>query len=297
MAKAIFGEFGAFTVKNGIRYTQNNRMVGADAIPAEVQVYLKRQLGIETVAEQPEPKFPRPSEAELAAMRAASAAKEAALSREDFDTGEPEAPKMSEEQAAQLPRTDEPVRLPVETDYLEQISIHTADIRDIAHALYERFGLYSVYLGQFPEADEINPLTGEPFTKYHLGIAYQSAIRAQNTGLLHRAPEEGRKQINAGREASAHFQESLVPVPMTMGEARRADSFDYRTSPQGTRSVATTEVIHETGEDGVVRAIRQDIPAGETGQFNGATAQYDADEDEPLVQPNFSGKPIIRPNW
>lgn len=323
MAKAVHGEYGAFTTKNTVRYQKDNKLISEKAIPPEVVALLNKQLGYTPKEEPKAPGFPPPTEEQKAQLRAESLQvpenlqrtdEEMALAASDFE----EQPELTEEAlrvveemmepapqdatGTPLPRTTAPLRPTVDPvgqidpDFLESVSIHTAPIDSIARALYERFGLYSVYLGQLPEADEINPLTGEVFTKYHLGIAYQAAIRVQNRGIP-LAAEDGRKAIDDGREASANFKDTFVPIPQTMADARRADSFEYRTSPQGTRSIATTEVTHETDENGVVHAVQREIPEGETGKFNGARARYDKEEEEPLVEPNFGGKPIIRPNW
>lgn len=319
MAKAAFGDYSAFTTKNSVRYQLHNKLISQSDVPAEVVGYLNKQLGYEPKpVEAPVQKFPRPTEEQLAKMRAESLEvpehlqRQEPLTPEDFSTEDiAELLPADSNGNEPLPRTDTPApvisgveqriaeelkQLPVTPDFLESVSIHTATLADIAEALYNRFGIYSVYLGSLPQADEINPLTGEVFSKYHLGIAYQASIRAQHTGVAERANEQGRKDIDAGRAASENFLDTFVPAPVTMAEARRADSFEYRTSPQGTRSQAATEVVHITDENGIVHAVQREIPAGSTGEFNGAKAQYDAEEDQPLVVPQF-GKQVIRPNW
>jgi hypothetical protein len=304
MAKAAFGDYSAFTTKNSVRYQLHNKLISQSDVPAEVVGYLNKQLGYEPKpVEAPVQKFPRPTEEQLAKMRAESLEvpehlqRQEPLTPEDFSTEDiAELLPADSNGNEPLPRTDTPARPVVEPDFLESVSIHTATLADIAEALYNRFGIYSVYLGSLPQADEINPLTGEVFSKYHLGIAYQASIRAQHTGVAERANEQGRKDIDAGRAASENFLDTFVPAPATMAEARRADSFEYRTSPQGTRSQAATEVVHITDENGIVHAVQREIPAGSTGEFNGAKAQYDAEEDQPLVVPQF-GKQVIRPNW
>lgn len=326
MAKAQFGEWGAFTSKNSVRYLLNGRMVSESKVPPEVVAYLNRSLNFHP-EDTPAPvqKFAPPSEEEKARLRAESlqvnpelqaspeklAEDAAALDETDFDEPEPTNVEEADTEPtaeqmhqvsqaldstgqAPLPRAVEPIRTPVEPDFLESVSIHTASLEDMVHALYERFGIYSVYLHQLPNPDEINPLTAEPFTKYHLGIAYQAAIRAQNQGILERPAEEGRRQIDQGRAASENF--AVDPVPQTMGDARRANSFDYRTSVRGNEGRPATEIVHIKGEDGLMHAVQREIPAGQTGEFNGASSRYDADEDERIVEPQM-GKQVIRPNW
>ena len=334
MAKVVHGEWAAFHTQGGIRFQHNNKLISEKAVPPEMVSYLKEKLGSvvkeNPVQEQPVQKFAPPSEEEKARLRAESLAVKPELERSDeemaaardtltgadFDVPVNDAEAQGMEMVAEnpelytqpldaaglepLPRTAEPAGLhPVpDTDFLDSISIHTASLKDIAEALYNRFGLYTVYLDSLPVGDEINPLTGEPFNKYHLGIAYQAAIRAQNSGILTRDPEMNRKALDQGRDASANFQDQFVPVPQTMGEARRADSFDYRTSVRGTQSVPTTVTEHVVGEDGVMRAVTREMTAQEQQNYtpNGATSVYDPGEDEPLVRPSM-GKQVIRPNW
>lgn len=323
--KATFGEYGAYTTPGGIRFQKRNKLVSASAIPPEVVDFLTGKLtGERGVVEKVEkPAFPMPTEEEKARLRAESlqvkpelqappeklAEDAAALMEDDFPVpaDSPEAEEAWNKGFDPLPRTDEPVGLPVEQpdivdeildthvaplikkdtyndfqqakdklrektvepDFLESVSIHTAPLRDIAEALNARFGIYTVYLGRLPLGDEINPLTAENFSKYHLGIAYQAAIRAQNSGVLLIEPEEGRRAIDAGRVASENFQDSFVPQPRTFGEARKQNSFDYRTSVKG---------------------------MNETTQGSGAAQRFDDDEDEMIVEPRI-GQQIIRPEW
>lgn len=342
MAKAVFGEFGAFTSKNSIRYTKNNRMTSEGNIPPEVKIYLQKKLAEETPATQPTElppqRFAPPTEEQKRILRAESlqvkpelqaspeklAEDAAALTADDFDEPapanveqaqtEPSAEQMQEVSRvlapdstgqAPLPRADEPGR-PTESEinhpshpaneasFLESVSIHTAKLEDITRALYERFGIYTVYLRQLPNPDEVNPLTGEQFTKYHQGIAYQAAIGAQSRGVLDRKAEEGRRLMEEGRAASSNFH--VDKRPETMGDARRADSFDYRTSARGNEAAPATEIVHITHEDGTIHAVSRPIPAGETGEFNGAKSRYDEEEDERIVEPQI-GRQVVRPDW
>lgn len=308
MAKISFGEYSAFTTKNNmVRYQKNNRLVSEKTVPPEVVSYLNNKLAEVT-------KFPMPTEEEKARLREESLKvkpelqrdEEAPLEPADFEPDGSFNPEPTDEVieavASEIIGTEtiineagEPVEAPiVDPDFLESVSIHTASIQDIAEALYTRFGVYTVYLGKLPENGDYNPLTAEAFTKYHMGIAYQAAIYAKNKGILNRPAEEGRKNIDQARAAHENF--AVDPVPQTMGDARRANSFDYRTSVEGTRPQATTEIVHVTGEDGKVHAVQRDIPAGQTGEFNGAAARFSSDDDQLLVEPRF-GKQVIRPNW
>lgn len=306
MAKEVFGEYSAFTTKNSVRYQKNNKLVSETELPPEVVAYLNKQLGytkpvaVESPALSPTPipveqKFPMPTEEEKARMREESLRVPENLMRAEALVVQEEPLTDNDFDAEVLPDLEVVIEDPM-SEFMESVSIHTASLSDMVQAMYERFGIYSVYLARFPVMDEINPLTGEIFTKYHLGIAYQAAIRAQHSGVLTKAPEAGRVLMDEGRAASANFQ--VDPVLNTMGEARRANNFDFRTSVRGTEAIATTEIVHELQPDGSVRAVTRPIENPTLGgTVNGAVSRYDAEEDELLVQPNFSGKPVIRPNW
>lgn len=316
MTKAVFGEYAAYTTPGGARFQNRNKLVSEKSIPPEVVAYLKKQLGEEPKA--PEPKFPMPTEEQKAKMRAESLQVPPELQVEEpagvditdqLDASDFEDEPLTDEQIAELAlsaveipeETLEPVPTDpdittagVDPDFLESVSIHTAPLQDIAEALYNRFGIYTVYLRKLPVPDEINPLTGENFTKYHQGIAYQAAIRAENQGILDRNPEQGRAMLNQIADVSANMP---IDTPArTMGEARRENSFAFRTSVAASEPVATTEIKHMLGADGLMHAIQVPIPQGQTGEANGAKGRYDAEEDELIAEPQM-GKQVIRPNW
>ena len=281
------GDFSAYLTKGGVRFQMKidgkTRMVPRARLPEPVaQLLEQRVLGKERGVVEP-PKFPMPTEEEKEQLlreslevpehlqmtaeeiQARQSIPDAVpLEPEDFDDG-----ISSEEVQATIDGTK---GTDVSADFLESVSIHTASLQDIAQAMYERFGIYTVYLGQLPQGDEFNPLTGEPFTKYHLGIAYQAAVRAANQGILNYDPEEGRREIDRNR--GVNVQDQLEPIATTMGEGRRTNSFAYRTSVKGMNEQA----------DGT--------------SLNGAKSrQPRGDEDEPILEPPLMGKPIIRPDW
>lgn len=188
----------------------------------------------------------------------------------------------------------------VDPDFLESVSIFTASLEDMVQALYDRFGIYTVYLKKPPQSDEVNPITGEAFTNYHLGIAYQAALAAQSRGILDHDPSQSRRDMDAGRAASANVADSMQPVAYTMGEARRQNNFDYRTSVRGSETVANTEIVHEVDANGQVHAVQRPIQRQQVQEGSGAPSRMPRgdDEDEPILEPPIMGtRPIIRPNW
>ena len=330
MAKVVFGEYAAFTSRGGVRFSKNGKMVSEGGVPPEAVAYLKNKLQSEpddaAVPEPPKPeqKFPMPTEEEKARMREESlkvkpelqmtatelAAQEAAqITADDFDApdsngDEPLSQVMDEIQKHVAKPAEfhegyvagaEAMVSSVNPNFLESVSIHTAPLEAIAQALYDRFGVYTIWLNMLPQSDEVNPLTGEPFTKYHQGIAYQAAIAAHSRGV--QDPSTFRRNLDEGRAASENFQKPFVEPPKTLGDARRADSFAYRTSVQATQhQQQATRVEHITGEDGVVRAVQVPVPVQEHGGV--ANSRYDAEEDEQVLEPPIHGtNPIIKPDW
>lgn len=314
MAKVTHGEYSAFNTPGGIRFQKNKKMVSINAVPPEVAALLKSklpakfELSATEKAKLREESLKVPDELartdeEMAAARPLTPVVEPEvpvdpLTEDDFDI--PQEPVTDEEIEAVASQGDMPgvnKELPtpeVDPNFLEQVSIHSASIFDIAEALYNRFGLYTVYLNRLPVLDEVNPLSGETFSKYHHGIAYQAAIRAKAQGTLQLPADSGKKAMEAGRSAHENF--AVDKQPANMGEARRQDSFQYRTSPQATQPAPTTEIVHQKGADGRVRAVQVEIPPGAIGEHNGAKQRYDKEEDEQLVEPAF-GRQVIRPDW
>lgn len=295
MAKVVFGEYAAFRTQGGIRFQKDNKLAAEKNLPPEVVEYLKKQLGEDTKQYQnKDEEIKKAKEESLKNLDSTPDERQERLTPQDFDEDIP----------AEITTTNPPNELNVieapepdeMSDFMESVSIHTASLEDIAQAIYERFGIYTVYLNKLPTNDEVNPLTGEAFTKYHQGIAYQAAIRAQQSGLLSKDPEAGRKQIDQNLEAHKNFQDQFVPIPGNMAAAAQQNSFKYRTAPEGTRTVPTTEVVHVTQPDGSIRAERRDIPV-ERRKSNAASKQTnDLFTDEPIVEPRF-GQKVVRPDW
>lgn len=313
--KEQFGEYTAYASKRGIRFMKGGRLISEKKVPVEAVEILKNRL-TGTRGRVEAPTYPKPSEEELARMREESLQVKPELqmseqevkdrtpiSSEDFDEPTEDVQAQVEDMLKDssgnepLPRPNEPVRPSVDTDFMESISIHTASLEDMARALYDRFGIYTVYLRELPRSDEINPLTARQFNNYHLGIAYQAAIYASNQGLLDVEPESLRAQMEEGRAASENLP--LDSVNHTMAEARRANDFNFRTSVRANQTKAATRIEHVKGEDGVVRAVQVPIEGDELNpNLNGATQRYDAEEEDIIVEPPiYGGKQVIRPDW
>lgn len=314
MSKEVFGEYAAFDSGKGIRFQKNKKLVSESAIPPEVVAYLKNKLvqpdsPTAEVADKPTPKakFPRPTEEELKKMREESlkVKPELQLTPEEA-AARASAPEEPQEEPLHEGDFDEPPQESIDTtvDYMEKFSIHTADIKDIAQVLYDRFGVYTIWLNNVPQTDEINPITGERFTRYHQGIAYQSLVRSRNNGFFNKPAELGRDAMVEGRVARDNYQ-ATAGDPRLAGVIEQSDatkapqnSFEYRTSPAANNSEQSTYIAHEKDEFGNVRAVRREIPnaAQYSGKKNNSRQRFDAGQDEMIVEPQF-GQKVIRPDW
>lgn len=309
--KANFGEWGAFDSGRGVRFqkTINGKktLVKEADVPVEVAALLKKNLGIPTAEAKLTERFETPKVIPIKEDNTPD------MSADDF------------EDENELPRTDEPVLVSeivseitahaqkspefhegyaeaseamspsVDASFLEQISIHTASLEDIAHALYERFGIYTVYLNRYPQPDEVNPFTAEPMTNYERGVAYQAALRSEARGLTRRPPELLKKQLDDNLEAANNIRKSYAPVPQDLDEAKKLNSFDYRTSVESTHDNDLPPLEHYVDEYGVTQVRRSETVNG-TSQRN-ADPDYKDHVDEPIVEPRMGGGQIIRPNW
>lgn len=304
MGKEVFGEYSAFDSSKGIRFQKSNKLVSESSVPPEVVSYLKSKLTI------PELDYPKPTPEELAKMKAKSIEElqttpaERAEPLEVSDFVEPDGslnPEPTDDQIAEIGASTTPS---VDTEFMERSSIYTADIKDIAQVLYDRFGVYTIYLNATPQTDEINPLTGEAFSRYHQGIAYQALIRARGSGFFNRNPEIGAELMTKGRVAHENYVKEVGDPRQpeaTQPDATQAtpDSFAYRTSPSANATTQTHYIAHEpdptTGE---VRAVRREVPqeAQHQGKVNNSRQRFDNNQDEMIVEPQF-GQQVIRPNW
>lgn len=291
--KVNFGEWGAFDSGRGVRFQKTidgkKTLVKEADVPVEVAALLKKNLGIPTAEAKLTERFENPKVIPIKEENAPD------MSADDF------------KDENELPRTDEPVpitaeealaQMPtahVDTDFLQSISIHTASLEDIAVALYERFGIYTVYLNRYPQPDEVNPFTAEPMTNYERGIAYQAALRSEARGLTRRPPELLKKQLDDNLEAANNIRKSYAPVPQDLDEAKKLNSFDYRTSVESTHDNDLPPLEHYTDEYGVTQVRRSETVNG-TSQRN-ADPDYRDHVDEPIVEPRMGGGQIIRPNW
>lgn len=93
----------------------------------------------------------------------------------------------------------------------EARSVDAVNLRVLVKALYERFGVYTVYLNKTPSREDINPLTGAIMNTLTLGQANQGFRVAQRTGTSWN-PEAIKGQIEAARRSRTS---DVAPLPQS----------------------------------------------------------------------------------
>lgn len=78
---------------------------------------------------------------------------------------------------------DEPeIDVAAELEMAMAMSIERVNLRELATALYRRFGIYSVYLNRPPKSSDISPVTGAVMNAFSLGQTHQNFKAAQRLG-------------------------------------------------------------------------------------------------------------------
>lgn len=151
-------------------------------------------------------------------------------------------------------------------------SIFDASLEDLARAMHERFGVYTVFTMKYPEDDEINPFSGTRMTRYERGQAYQAARRAIEQGRIQNTDfSKMKEEFDQGVQASRDYMAQAERGTRVLSEAenKKLNSFDYRTSVRG----------------------GNENPSGMSVRSN-----PDGSGD-PIPEPPLVGQPLIRPSW
>lgn len=169
-------EYSSVCLKHAITYRKNGKAIKTVDVPEDVkeQLYATMLVG----APKPTPE-PTPEEVEVTS---------AALANDEF--GFDEAPEI-----------DYPALL----EEAESRSVDTVNLRTLIEALYNRFGIYTVYLNRTPTRSDINPITGAMMNSLTLGQANQGFRTAQRLGTSWN-PEAIRAQISQARQQITEVQ-------------------------------------------------------------------------------------------
>jgi len=172
--------------------------------------------------------------------------------------------------------------------------------------MFDRFGVYTIWLGRYPVDNEISPITGEPMPSYERGVAYTAAKRAFMQGRLTTINYEGlleSKRIadEQGRAIRQGYDQPVVQPTVEQNEA--ANNFDFRTSVKGANQSEPeiAPLIHvQDAQPGQMVVIRDPNWKPSSRTLNGVQSVNHPEEIEPLVQQPLNMRPgdaIIRPNW
>jgi hypothetical protein len=342
MAQAKYGDYGVFTTAHGsLRFQFQNKLIKESLVPLAVVERLKTELGI-PVAQIEEPshfdKATAPSE-QAKVIDTPIEENMTPLDPNDFDVDE--AAQLAQTVPAPMPTQVEvgvqdvqevqqvtPNPMPnnqaptvlMETtpegpnafwdgDSVQEYdpsSIHTATIEDMAKAMFERFGVYTIWLGRYPEDNEISPITGEPMPSYERGVAYTAAKRAFMQGRLTNINYEGLLEAKrvADEQGRAIRQGYDQPIPQpTVEQNEAANNFDFRTSVKGANQSEPeiAPLIHvQDVTTGQMVVIRDPNWKPSNRSLNGAQSVSHPEEVEPMVQQPLNMRPgdaIIRENW
>lgn len=108
------------------------------------------------------------------------------------------------------------IDLSAELEAAEARSVDSVNLRELAKALYNRFGVYTVYLNTTPTREDISPITGAVMNSLSLGQASQGFRSAQRMGTSWN-PEVIRAQINSSR----NLRNTEVSLPTSAMQANQ----------------------------------------------------------------------------
>lgn len=261
--------YDAVLVRGAPRYRLERKMIAEAVVPENIKMELLKRLADEE-AERNTPKAVESAdkeqtsegtEFEATEEEAIAAAEE--LTAADFDgTAEPAAP------------SDFEMKLIAEIENLnEQLANSTglknATIFDLANEMYDRFGVYTVFINKVPRDNDIHPFSGEVMTRYEVGLAYQKHNQVVAQGKLTKDFGGQFAEVEASREASVtHRKEMQANAQMTPQDHEKENTFAYRTSVNGQNKRST------------VTKTRPNDPISE----------------DATVEPDLRGK-TIRPEW
>lgn len=148
------------------------------------------------------------------------------------------------------------VDLSAELEAAEARSVDNVNLREIAVALYQRFGVYTVYINKTPAREDINPLTGAMMNTLTLGQANQGFRIAQRTGTSWN-PTAIRSEVEAARNSrkpsgslpTSSLRENQV-VGEVYGEAvETKTTIDDRRYNRSYESPHSSAMYNERGKD------------------------------------------------
>lgn len=311
MAKAKHGEYGAFTVGNGLRFQFRNKLIKEGEVPPVVVETLKRELGIPVA--QIESRFNQATSPEETAKvvdtpaqrdEEGQALQEAPLNPADFELVQ-NATQEAFETVEEVQQTVNEIQQTVnDTALVIDEFLKSLTIQELAKILEERFGVYTIWLNRYPENDEISPITGEPMPHYEVGMAYNAAKRAFIQGRLTTINYEGLKKVREesiaqGKIIRESYNEPVQQPTEAQNEAQ--NNFDFRTSVRAANQSEpqVAPLIHvKDPTTGLMVAMRDPNWEPRPADLNGAQSVSHPGEVEKLVQPPLNqAQPTIRPNW
>lgn len=200
----VSDEYAATCLSNAIVYKKNGKSIKTDEVPEAVKGQLVATMLVGAKAPEVTPpaidkastpvsenNFPAiENEAEIAAT---AALLDTPAPADDLGFDNVQAPEID---------------LAAELAEAEARSVDNVNLRDLVTALYNRFGIYTVYMNRPPAREDVNPLTGQVMNMLTLGQANQGFKQAQRTGASWN-PKVIQSEISTSRAMRGH--KSVLP--------------------------------------------------------------------------------------
>lgn len=167
------------------------------------------------------------------------AKKKSTTKKKETAKAEPKAdnlPKVEDQpKVEELPGAEEVVEQPEPETPVEE-TVQDVDIRELALALYELYGVYTIFVDKEPDMNDINPVTGVPFNRHAAGVAYQLRKRYLPTVRTKFYGEE----VHSGRETET---ERLARIAKKKAVKVENNGFNRPLNP-ATARVHTPHVVN-----------------------------------------------------
>lgn len=277
-------EYAATCLAHSVVYRLNGKSVKTAEVPEEVKEQLNATMMVGAGAPETQPKLEVVDEAsditpemidnlpdpiqEGEIVQAAKAIEQA----DEFGFSEADAPEID---------------LSAELEAAEARSVDNVNLRELVKALYERFGVYTVYMNKTPSRSDINPLTGAMMNTLTLGQANQGFRVAQRTGTSWN-PQAIKAQIDAARNArttTTTLPQSSMQANQVVGDAygQEVNMPSLHGEPLYNPQDRTYNRKYESPHQSAVRPVR--------GKESDGT-----DPDEVYAEPPINARnPIVRP--
>jgi hypothetical protein len=221
MEQPTLDRYDAILVKGQPRFRLDRKMVPAAQVPADIQATLVKSLLGEVDVPTPPVSVPVVEGADFVQPVTI----ESIVAAEGLT---PTTDKMPSSFEMQLIEQLEDVKAQLAE---RESGIKSATIFELAQEMYQRFGVYTVFINQPPKDEDIHPFSGDIMTRYEVGLAYQKHNQVIAQGKLTRDYGAQYAGIEASRQASVTHAATIEENrQMTDDQQIERNTFDARTN-------------------------------------------------------------------